>query len=230
MLEASAPDEPDELVPSPKLIRPLFLTLTLLVGASLPPGEASEPKPTLAQGVVGLRLPGQEGPGGDADDESHKKELRVKAAFLHHFMKFTTWPKESFEKKDSPLQLVIVGDDPFGDVLDDTFEDKVIGGRSVTITRMEEVPEELEAHVVFTSGLGEEELDTLFELLGDKATLLVGDQTDFAIQGGHCNFYRNDSRVAFEINPERAKACGLSISSELLKLARIVPKKGEGTS
>ena len=56
MLEASAPDEPDELVPSPKLIRPLFLTLTLVaLGVTVVSGFKARRKihiPAVATSVV----------------------------------------------------------------------------------------------------------------------------------------------------------------------------------
>lgn len=41
------------------------------------------------------------------------------------------------------------------------------------------------------------------------------------------NFYPEENRVRFEINREAAARAGLAISSQLLKLARIVPGAGK---
>ncbi|MDF1798005.1 MAG: YfiR family protein [Planctomycetota bacterium] len=161
-------------------------------------------------------------------DKAREKEYLVKAAFLLNFIKYTKWPKGSFEKQDSPILLVVLGEDPFGETLDKTFKDKLVDGRAIQLSRLSQVPKELEAHLVFVAaGLEKKQREKLFELVGDEPILLAGEETDFAIDGGHCNFVLVDGRVKFEINPTRAKASELSISSELLKLARIVPEGEE---
>ena len=52
--------------------------------------------------------------------------------------------------------------------------------------------------------------------------LLVGEQDGFATQGGLINFYLEQNRVRFEINPGEARRREVRISSKLLGLARIV--------
>jgi hypothetical protein len=56
----------------------------------------------------------------------------------------------------------------------------------------------------------------------DWTPLLVGDSERFANRGGAIGFQIEDKKVHFEINPEAAKRAGLELSSQLLKLARIV--------
>jgi len=40
------------------------------------------------------------------------------------------------------------------------------------------------------------------------------------------NFYQEQNKVRFEINPAAARRAGLKISSQLLRLARIVAEQG----
>jgi len=155
-------------------------------------------------------------------EKEHAREYTLKAAFLHHFFKYTTWPDLKDEKNPPPLQLWVIGDDPFGDILDKTFKGKVLQDRTISIVRKKTVPETIGADMVFASGLSSKDRAKLIKLCSTSATLLVGETDGFATSGAHANFYLEDSRVHFEINTEAVKQSGLAISSELLKLARIV--------
>ena len=202
-----------------------LLLASCLLGSSSPSlglATVSYPEPAPVEAVPVVETKTSEA------DKAREKEYLVKAAFLLNFIKYTKWPKGSFEKKDSPIVLAVLGDDPFGELLDKTFKDKLVDGRSIQLNRLSEVPKELDAHLVFVvADLEDKQREKLFELVGDDPILLAGEEADFAVDGGHCNFVLIDGRVKFEINPTRAKESELSISSELLKLARIVPKEEE---
>jgi hypothetical protein len=47
-------------------------------------------------------------------------EYRVKAAFLYNFALFTEWPEGTFSDDDSAIVFVVLGEDPFGSILDKT--------------------------------------------------------------------------------------------------------------
>lgn len=54
-----------------------------------------------------------------------------------------------------------------------------------------------------------------------RALLTVGEGEGFIAQGGILRFYLDGGHVRFAINPDRARAAGLRVSSKLLSLARI---------
>jgi hypothetical protein len=56
--------------------------------------------------------------------------------------------------------------------------------------------------------------------------LTIGDTEGYAEQGVMVNFYLEDNMVRIEINIDAARRAGLNISSQLLKLARIVNQHG----
>lgn len=156
---------------------------------------------------------------------------KVKAAFLYNFFNYTTWPDPENEKKPEPLELWVIGNDPFGSILDATFKKKEIGGRSINIERFEEAPEKLTADMIFAGGMEQHELTALIAACADLPMLLIGDTDGFAEAGGSCNLSIKDSSIAIEVNTEVVKAAGLSISSDLLKLSKIVKtKKGKKSS
>lgn len=153
-------------------------------------------------------------------------EYRIKAAFLYNFIRYTTWPREAFQGKEQPIELLIVGEDPFGAVLESTFRDKSLHGRKVTFRRSAKVPDEIRAHLVFCNGLSGARLTDLLARCKGSPILLIGDEEGLAERGACASFYIDDNKVRFAINVEAAKKNGLAISSELLKLARIVKTGG----
>jgi hypothetical protein len=59
--------------------------------------------------------------------------------------------------------------------------------------------------------------------MGNAPVLTVSDFPGFAQGGGMIGFrLTDDGRVAFDVNVARSQAVGLRISSQLLKVARIV--------
>ncbi len=52
---------------------------------------------------------------------------KVKTAFLFNFAKFIEWPASSFATPQSPFAICVLGQDPFGSILTDTLQGKMIG-------------------------------------------------------------------------------------------------------
>jgi hypothetical protein len=70
-------------------------------------------------------------------------------------------------------------------------------------------------------------LPRLLDTLVRQPVLTVGDTEGYGQRGVMVNFYLDQSRVRFEINLAAARRAGLRISSQLLKLARIVEPAAE---
>jgi YfiR/HmsC-like len=151
-------------------------------------------------------------------------EIEVKAAFLYHFAQLVTWPEAPEAGPAGPIVIAIVGVDPFGDRLEATIGDETIRGRSLKIERVAK-PADLSAvpHILFVGSADVAEVQRALEAVAKAPTLTVGVFKGFARQGGMIEFrVTADSRVAFDINLRAVGAAGLKMSSQLLKIARIV--------
>lgn len=146
-------------------------------------------------------------------------EYKVKAAFLLNFAKFINWPPGSDE-----MSLCILGEDPFdGDI--DIIQGKPVKGRALAVKRIKTVQEARDCKILFISSAVKTSMMHTVAALKGIHVLTVGDTEGFAQQGVIINFYLEDEKVRFEINIEAAKHAGIQISSNLLKLARIVEGK-----
>lgn len=152
-------------------------------------------------------------------------EYRVKAAFIYNFIKYSTWPEGAFRNDEEPIILTVLGKDPFGGILDATMKGKQLDGRAIRIVRHAVLPETLRSHVVFYSGDATLRRGVL-DLTKALPALTIGEHTGDALAGALVGFYLESDKVRFEVNIGRVKEVRLEISSELLKLARIVKSEG----
>jgi hypothetical protein len=136
------------------------------------------------------------------------------------------WPASAFSGAGAPLVIGILGEDPFGPVLDELVAGRSVQGRPLRLRRLRRVSEATDVHVLY---LGfSDPLDIRFAAaeLRDHPVLTVADGDRLAEHGAMINLRLRDRRVGFDINLAAAEAAGLKLSSQLLKLARIVPEQG----
>lgn len=147
-------------------------------------------------------------------------EYQVKAAFLFNFAKFVEWPPGRFGGPNAPLVIGVLGEDPFGEALEQSIQNKEIQGRPIELRRLR-AGEDLEAcHVLFVSRSENARLGPILGAVKNSAVLTVGEMEQFLEQGGMINFFIEADSVKFEINPKAAEQCGLKLSAKLLAVSR----------
>jgi hypothetical protein len=78
----------------------------------------------------------------------------VQAVFLFNFAQFVEWPAEAFSDAKAPLVIGILGEDPFGSVLDETVRGETVRGRPFKIRRYRRVDDIKDCHILFISQSG----------------------------------------------------------------------------
>lgn len=149
-------------------------------------------------------------------------EYGVKAAFLLNFTKFVEWPSAAFEDPGSPVQICILGNDPFGRALDEVLAGEEVSGRKVVARRITRPPAAKTCQVLFLSAETKDAARSLTEVPRDVLTVGEGDR--FLRDGGMITFVIDDHRVRFDINQTAAESAGLRLSAKLLTVARSVTK------
>jgi YfiR/HmsC-like len=151
---------------------------------------------------------------------------QLKAAFLFNFVKFIDWPASSFANSQSPFTICVLGQDPFGSILEDTLQGKMIGDRSLTLRRLRDRAEVRLCQMVFVSSSERAHMAEIIAVVQGTGVLLVGETNGFAASGGTIEFTLEDNHVRFTINTDAADRSGLKFSSKLLAVAKIVHNGG----
>jgi hypothetical protein len=152
-----------------------------------------------------------------ADDAN--AEYKIKAGYLYNFTKFITWPEDNSET----FNLCIVGDDPFGELIN-PIEQRTAFGHPIKLFRLTRFSHEQRCHILFISASIKDNV-LLKEMLLVQDTvksLTVSENKDFAVQGGMIGFVKRQDRIQLQINQKTLQQSDLKISAKLLEVADIV--------
>ena len=149
-------------------------------------------------------------------------EYQVKAAFLLNFTKFVQWPASAFADENSPVAICILGEDPFGNALNEMVKGEALNGRQLVVQRIRRAPEPKSCQVLFVAKSEKDAARTLADL--GTGVLTVGEGEKFLRDGGMIAFVIQDRRVRFDIDQAAAAKARLTLSSRLMNVARSVEK------
>ena len=146
-------------------------------------------------------------------------EYEVQAAYLSNFGRFVEWPARPGANERDPFYVCVLGQDPFGPLLDAALKGETIGGAPMAARRVSSAADAANCRIVFVNSTKDSELKGILATLRNFKALTVSDTFDFTRQGGMIQFVLEGNRVRFEINLAAAQRAGLTLSSQLLKVA-----------
>jgi hypothetical protein len=147
-------------------------------------------------------------------------EWAVKASYLYKFAPFIDWPPEVMPADGSPFRICVVGQDPFGPILDAAVHGQEVEGHAIVVARMDAIDGDGRAgcRIVFAGQPTGQTTAATMEALAGAPVLTVTDHSH-GVDGGMIEFVLDHGRVRFIVNARAASASGLQISSKLLALA-----------
>jgi len=149
----------------------------------------------------------------------------VKAAYLFKFSSYVQWPESAFASADNTATFCIVGEDPFGGVLEDTLQGREINTRPIKIRRLSTVSKSSDCLVLYIGDVSPQQASQALTAVQGSGVLTVTDAASLDEATGIINFVTRDNSIRFSINEEAATRNGLVISSKLLSLS--VSKGGQ---
>ncbi|HKQ62541.1 MAG TPA: YfiR family protein [Candidatus Polarisedimenticolaceae bacterium] len=161
----------------------------------------------------------------DARSAESLSEYGIKAAYLYYFATFVEWPAAP-STVGTPFVVGVLGEDPFGPVLEETLRGKAVGDRPFVVRRLRRAKDARECAILFVSPAEGERLEAILEDLAGAPVLTVGDTARFVQRGGHVGLWMEGKKVRFEIGLAAVERSGLKVSSQLLKLAAPAPVGG----
>ena len=151
-------------------------------------------------------------------------EYELKSGFVYQFSQFTTWPELDIQY----FQIGILGENPFGEYLQQITDNRLIHDKLVLIKQSFTVSKLRDCQVIFVSKSEEdrikEVLSEIDNLANNTKILTIGDAIlDFCGQGGMINFTEVDGNAYFfNLNLDIINKHKLVVNSKILKLAHKV--------
>jgi YfiR/HmsC-like len=156
--------------------------------------------------------------------QAKPSEYQVKATYLYNFGRFVKWPGTVPAGKGDSFSVCVLGQDPFGPILDSTLAGEALDGKPVVLRRISKRQEAGECRILFISSTEERHLKEILTAIDESEVLTVSDMPGFTRRGGMIQFVLEGDRVRFEINLASAESARLVLSSELLKVAASVKR------
>jgi hypothetical protein len=153
-------------------------------------------------------------------------EYAVKAAYLPKFSPFITWPEGSFASATAPVNICLLGADPFGGKLDQEAGALKAGERPVVVRHLAEPDPEASCQLLFM-GAGDDPalVEGTLDAMKGRPVVTV---TDSGLKAhGVISFVIDANHVRFDIDDAAAMQDGLTISSKLLGLAHAVRQRSQ---
>jgi uncharacterized protein DUF4154 len=161
--------------------------------------------------------------GSSAFGQQKPSEYQVEAAYLYNFARFVEWPAKG-TNAPGPFTICVLGEDPFGPALETTLAGETIGNQRVAARRISSPQMSGDCQILFISSSEANRLDKIVEALDKSTILTVSEIPHFSQRRGMIQFVLKENRIRFEVNLTATQRAGLTLSSELLKVATVVRK------
>ena len=153
--------------------------------------------------------------------EAASLEYQVKAVFLLRIAQFTEWPADA-EQLAQPFVIGVLGQDPFGSILEQAVEGERISGRPIVVRRYAGLADLAPCDLLFIAASHQQATVQVLAHVRAAQTLTVADFAGFVRRGGAVELFLDEGHVRFRINRDAAQAAGLVLRSQLLRAAASV--------
>lgn len=139
---------------------------------------------------------------------------KMQAAYLFNFSKYTQWATGTFENNDSPVVICLQQSSPLFGFLNEVVAERRVGPQKREV-QVKPLQKAKRCHIAyFHAPL----MSPLPQLAG---SLMVRSHAELTVSGHVITFFVTGSKLRFEVDLAQLRQRELTMSSEVLKLARI---------
>jgi hypothetical protein len=149
----------------------------------------------------------------------------VQAVYLFDFAKFVRWPPGT---EREPLTICVDAQRAYLDTLTRIVAGERIETRPLAIRAIQDAGDVAGCYILFVDASAKKQLNNLLAATAGKPVVTVSDVPGFLDRGGMIQFLVISNHVRFSVNLRPVERSGISLSSELLKVAVSVDGQASG--
>lgn len=150
-------------------------------------------------------------------------EYMVKAVALEKLSMFITWPPVTIKSDISnEFVITVLGQNPFGDLLEEVYKDKKIKEKKVVVNNIGSIAELKKCDILFISKMKLNDLKKVLSYVDKSPVLTISDTDGFAEAGCFINLYEFENKLRFEINQKSMQSMGFKIDYRLLRVSKVL--------
>ena len=154
--------------------------------------------------------------------QAQQEEYTMKAVAFEKISMFITWPDSTFNKSSNEFVIIVFGQNPFGDILENVYKDKKIKNKKVKVLYTQKTQLLSSCQLLFISKTDPFELQKILNHVKGKPMLIISDTEGFAEAGCHINFYEYENKLRFELNHKSLIDAGFSVDYRLLRVSKVL--------
>jgi hypothetical protein len=155
-------------------------------------------------------------------EPSAVKDYELKAAYIFNFAKFARWSSAGSTGVPNPLVIGVLGDSRVAASLAALTSGRNISGSGIEVRVLEPGAIAPDVRLLYVAASEDAVLPKLASQLFLPERLTIGESDQFRENGGIIRLVVQADRLQFEIDNSRAQKAGVTLSSQLLMLARRV--------
>ncbi len=149
------------------------------------------------------------------------EEHTLLAALALNIVRFTTWPPQMEPPLNNVINFCVFGDN----VVQESFasiDNKAVGKKTLRVINLSRLRNFDQCHAIYISELKQNVLLQVFVEVKKRPVLTIGEDGNFAEQGGMIDLRNDNGKISVYINLSVVQEANLTISSRVLKLAKII--------
>lgn len=149
------------------------------------------------------------------------EEYTAKAALTFNFARYTDWPSDAMETSPDILRVCVEGEDALVEAFH-KINGRRVGDRHIGVGGLKRRDDTGDCDLLFIGGRDRRTISSLLAGVRHRPVLTIAEIPDFSAYGGIINLYRADGKIRFKISMQAVKQANLTISSRLLRFAKII--------
>ena len=156
-----------------------------------------------------------------AQNEGLDREEMVKLSYIYNFAKFVQWP-EGHDDAGQSFVICGLGEGALHSGLHRLASEAKINNRTILVLLNPSQEKISDCHILYIDSSKEKLLETILSQVGNRPILTVGDTPGYGNRGVALNLFGQSGKIKFEVNMKSIRRSGLTVSSQLLELGKMV--------
>jgi hypothetical protein len=147
------------------------------------------------------------------------QNYKLHTVFIYSFTRYVIWP-DAYNQGE--FEILVMGDSPIVDALQDMAQAKKVGDRPIKVTRINSPSEIRKCNILFVPASKSAQLNDVVSKVSNQSILIITEEPGLGAKGSVINFIMKEGKLAFELNQSAVARQNLKIANELSRLAILI--------
>lgn len=151
--------------------------------------------------------------------QGFSQNYNLHTVFIYSFTRYVIWPEEY---NHGEFEILVLGDSPMFETLQDMASRKKVGDRAIKVTKIMNPSEIRKCNILFVPAGKSTMLTEVLSKVSTQSILVITEEPGLGSKGSDINFVMKEGKLVFELNQSAVARQNLKIANELSRLAILI--------